>query len=59
MIEQFKLFLFILSCVYTLRFILEFIVKLFQSEPVPMKVSKVNEIILYLTTSYIITYFII
>jgi hypothetical protein len=59
MIEQFKLFLLILSCVYTLRFILEFIVKLFQSEPVPMKVSKVNETILYLTTSYIITYFII
>jgi hypothetical protein len=59
MIEQIKLFVFVLSFVYTLKFIFEFIIKLFQSEPVPMAVTKVNEVFLYLSISYIITYFII
>lgn len=59
MIEQIKLFFFVLSFVYTLKFVFEFVVKLFQTEPVPMKVSKVNETFLYLSISYIITYFLI
>jgi len=59
MIEQIKLFLFILSIVFSLRFVVEFVLKLFQEEPVPMKVSKVDEVVLYFTISYIITYLIL
>jgi hypothetical protein len=59
MIEQIKLFLFTLSIVFSLRFVVEFVLKLFQEEPVPMKVSKVDEVVLYFTISYIITYLIL
>jgi hypothetical protein len=59
MIEQIKLFLFVLSLVYTLKFVFEFMVKLFQTEPVPMKVSKLHETFLYFSLSYIITFFLI
>jgi hypothetical protein len=59
MIEQFKLFLFVLSIVFTLRFVVEFIIKLFQEEPQPMEVSSVKEVFIYLALSYIITYIII
>lgn len=59
MITEIKLFLFVLSCVYTLRFIVEFIVKLFEENPSVLKVSKINQSLLYFTVSYIITYFLI
>jgi hypothetical protein len=55
MINEIKIFFLILSIVFTLKFVVEFIVKLFQEEPVPMKISKVNEVLLYLSLSYIIT----
>jgi hypothetical protein len=55
MINEIKIFFLILSVVFTLRFIVEFIVKLYQEEPVPMKINKINEIFLYLSLSYIIT----
>lgn len=59
MINEIKIFFLILSVVFTLRFIVEFIVKLYQEEPVPMKINKVNEVFLYLSLSYIITSIII
>ena len=59
MINEIKIFLLILSIVYSLRFIIEFVVKLLQEEPVPMKISKVNEVLLYFSLSYIITSLII
>ena len=55
MINEIKIFFLILSVVFTLRFVVEFIVKLYQEEPVPMKINKVNEVFLYLSLSYIIT----
>jgi|694.fasta_scaffold39382_12 hypothetical protein len=58
-INEIKIFFLVLSFVYSLRFILEFIIKLIQEEPVPMKINKVNEIFLYLSLSYIITSLII
>ena len=58
-INEIKIFLLILSIVYSLRFIIEFVVKLLQEEPVPMKISKVNEVLLYFSLSYIITSLII
>ena len=59
MINEIKIFFLILSVVFTLRFVVEFIVKLYQEEPVPMKINKVNEVFLYLSLSYIITSIII
>ena len=59
MMEQIKLFLFVLSIVFTLRFIIEFILKLVQENPTPMSLSKVNESLLYVAVSYIITYILI
>jgi hypothetical protein len=59
MINEIKIFFLILSIVFSLRFVFEFIVKLFQEEPVPMKINKVNEVFLYLSLSYIITSLII
>lgn len=58
-INEIKIFLLILSIVYSLRFIIEFVVKLLQEEPVPMKISKANEVLLYFSLSYIITSLII
>jgi hypothetical protein len=55
MINEIKIFFLILSVVFSLRFVVEFIIKLLQEEPVPMKISKVNEVFLYLSLSYIIT----
>ena len=59
MIEQIKLFLFVLSLVFTIRFAIEFVIKLVQDNPTPMSISKINESLLYLTIAYIITYFLI
>jgi hypothetical protein len=59
MMEQIKTFLFVLSIIFTMRFIVEFILKLVQENPTPMSLSKVNESLLYVAVSYIITYFLI
>jgi len=56
MINAILFYAFILSIVYTLRFIGEFLFKMFQEEPTPMELSKVNEIILYFSVSYIIAF---
>ena len=59
MIEQIKLFLFVLSLVFTIRFAIEFVIELVQDNPTPMSISKIDETLLYLTVAYIITYFLI
>jgi hypothetical protein len=60
MIEEIKLFFFVLSIVYTVRFPLEFLIKLFViPNPEPLLVSKEEKSLLYITISYIITYLII
>lgn len=59
MIQEIKTFLFILSIVFTLRFIIEFLIKLFyETNPSILVVSKVNQALLYFSISYIITYLI-
>ena len=59
MIEQIKLFLFVMSIIYTLRFVVEFVVRLTQENPEPMKLSKVEQAIQVFALSYIITYILI
>ena len=56
MMQQIKLFFFVLGILYLTKFLLEFIVKLFQESPEPMKLSNVEQIILLVAFSYIITY---
>ena len=54
-----KIFLFILSIIYTLRFVIEFVFKLFEDNPTVLVISKYNQVFLYFAISYIITYFFI
>jgi len=56
MMQQIKLFFFVLGILYLTKFLLEFIVKLFQENPEPMKLSNVEQITLLVAFSYIITY---
>ena len=57
--QEIKLFLFVLSVVYSIRIIVEFILKLTQENPEPMKLSKVEQAIQVFALSYIITYILI
>ncbi len=59
MMEQIKLFLFVLSITYSSRFIFEFLFKLTQENPEPLVVKETKKIFLYFTISYIITYILI
>lgn len=59
MINEIKLFLFVLSIIYTLRFIVEFGIKFTQENPEPMKVTATEKVFVYFSLSYIITYFLI
>jgi len=55
-LQQIKLFFFILTTIYLLKFIVEFIIKLFQENPEPMNLSKIEQVIQLVSLSYIITY---
>jgi hypothetical protein len=59
MLQEFKLFLFVLSIIYTLRFIIELAIRLFQENPDALTLSKVEQIAHYVALSYIITYILI
>jgi hypothetical protein len=59
MMQEIKLFLFVLSIIYSIRIIVEFILKLTQENPEPMKLSKVEQAIQVFALSYIITYILI
>jgi hypothetical protein len=59
MISEIKLFLFVLSVVFELRFISTFIYQLTRETPEELKISEVEKILLYFTTAYIITYILI
>lgn len=59
MIVQIKLFLFILSCIYSFRYIIEFFIKILQENPEQMEIEKTNQVFLYFSSAYIITYFLI
>lgn len=53
---QIKLFFFILSIIYGLKFVIDFLLRLRDENPEPMVVSKTNQILLLVSISYIITY---
>lgn len=51
-----KIFLLILSIIFLLRYTIEFLIKLLEEEPSPMKISDISKLFIYLSLSYIITY---
>jgi hypothetical protein len=53
------LFLFTLSIIFVLKFIIQFLFKFLQRIPTPMIVSNKEQIFLYLAISYILTYLIL
>lgn len=57
--QEIKLFLFVLSIVYSLRIIVEFSMKLTQENPEPMKLTKLEQTLQIISLSYIITYILI
>jgi Na+-driven multidrug efflux pump len=56
---EIKLFLFVLSIMYVLRFIIEFVIKLTQDNPEPLVMSKLEQTLQIISLSYIITYILI
>ena len=56
--EKIELYLFILSLTFNIRFIIEFVLKIRETNPTPMKLSLGEKIAYYLSISYIITYII-
>lgn len=59
MINEIKIFLFILCIVFQMRFIIQFCYQLTKEKPEPMKMKEVEKTLMYFTTAYIITYIII
>ena len=59
MMEQIKLYIFVLSLVFCFRFVFEFLLKLTQENPTPLTLNKYQQGIMYFAVSYIITYFLI
>jgi len=57
--QEIKLFLFVLSIIYSLRIAVEFGMKLTQDNPEPMKISKVEQTLLLLSISFVITHILI
>jgi hypothetical protein len=55
-LQQIRLFLFVLSVVYTSRFIVELVIRLFQDNPDALTLSKVEQTMHYVALSYIITF---
>jgi hypothetical protein len=59
MINEIKLFLVVLSLIFTLRFVFQFVIKLFQENPEPLIINKNEKVLLHLAIAYIITYILI
>jgi hypothetical protein len=56
--EIIKSYFFILSIVFNLRIIIEIIIKLTQTEPEKISINSIENILIYFSVSYIITYII-
>ena len=56
MLQQIKIFLFVLSIIYTLRFVVELVIRLFQDNPEPIQLSKLEQFYQFIALSYIITF---
>jgi hypothetical protein len=57
--QQIKEFFFVLSIIYSLKFVFEFLMRFREENPEPIEIHKVDKVFLYFTTAYIITYILI
>lgn len=57
--QQIKLFFFVLSIIYVLRFFVELGIRLLQDSTEPMKITKLEQSLQLISLSYIITYILI
>ena len=57
--EEIKLFLFVLSILYTLHFVVTFALRLTEEDPKPMTLTKLELLSQLVSLSYIITFFLI
>jgi hypothetical protein len=57
--SEIKIFLFVLSIIYSLRYVFEFVMKFTTDNVEPIKISKIESYLLLFSISYIITYFFI
>jgi hypothetical protein len=57
--EEIKLFLFVLSILYTLYFVVAFLLRLTEEDPKPMTLTKLEILYQLVSLSYIITYILI
>jgi hypothetical protein len=54
--QEIKLYLFILSIIFLLKYVVDFGLKLMSNNTEPVMLSKIEGTFLYLATSYVITY---
>lgn len=59
MLEEFKIFLMVLSSIFVLIHLLNLVIRLFDEDPKPLKIETNIQILLYLSISYIITFIIV
>lgn len=59
MTDEIKIFLFVLSVLFVLKHVFVLGIYLFSENPKPMELNNTNQVGLYFSIAYIITYFII
>lgn len=57
--QQISLYFLVLSVLFLLRHLFAFFIRFKDDDPKPIEVNKINEVLLYLTTAYIISYIIV
>ena len=55
--NKIEIFLFVLSFVFILRFLFEFLLQLREENPKTILITKTERVFIYLSISYIITFF--
>ena len=55
MILQIEIFLFVLCALFLGKFVGQFVVQITRDNPEPIKVNTLNKILIYLSSSYVIT----
>jgi len=58
MLLKIELFIFILSWLFCIKNLIQFVVALTQSDPVPIKLGIIEKVLLYCSIAYILTFII-
>jgi hypothetical protein len=55
MVNKIQLFLLVLSIIYSVRYLVLFLINLFGPNPEPMILKPINKVFLYLASAYVLT----